>query len=200
MENNTQNQSQNLTPKKSSKSVIATVAVIVIVLVIIAVFFGKGNPGATTGQTASSTMATSTTATTTPVISPVVSSASSTANSGPSLSAPSLIYSVYTDKKSYSQNDQIAMTISVLNNSAESKTFNFVNGCQGNYTIASFNLDQHIRCTPAPTSFVVPPHETESLKIVHYPSVYKLPIGTWPLSVEIIGYGGATIPALTITQ
>lgn len=103
-----------------------------------------------------------------------------------------LLYSVKTDKQSYLQNEQVVITIMVLNNTSETKTFNFPNGCQGTYEVGDFNLLEHTDCLAQPSSFVVASQQAKEVKLVHYPTLYSLPLGKQTIKASIVGYGEAT--------
>jgi len=174
------------------------------VIILIALFaIDKGRsaqPTASSGATATTT-ATSTdiiaTSSSSAYIPPSISTGSTTITG--SLASVPFIYVVSTDKSVYSQNEQIKITISVVNNTASPKMFSFTNGCQGDYSIAGFELGKHITCLQTLSSFVVDAHHEANVPLIHYPSVAKLSVGTWPLYASIVGYGGATT-TVTITK
>jgi|GEM_PF-4319027 hypothetical protein len=116
-----------------------------------------------------------------------------------SITQATLAYSVYLATTTYSQNQQIPIIISVLNLTDKPQTLSFQNGCQGDYTIGDFDMLKHTTCLPAPSSFIVPPHEIKQVKVVHYPTVYKIPVGKYTLRASIVGYGGMSTQ-VTITQ
>ena len=110
-------------------------------------------------------------------------------NSGNSLAGVS--YEVSTDKTEYTQNEPIIVTISINNKTNEEKTFNFNTGCQGSYEVAGFDLSKHVECIQSPSSFTVAPQTSQDIKVTHYPSLEKLPVGTHELTGKVIGYGEA---------
>ena len=110
-----------------------------------------------------------------------------------------LTFAAITAKKSYSQNEKIAVVVEITNNAAATTTLSFKDGCQALYTIDGFDLGQHIRCLPDASTIVIGPHETAQTGVVHYPSVYQLPVGTAIMAVRIVGYGEVDVP-MTITK
>ncbi|MES2215868.1 MAG: hypothetical protein V4481_01055 [Patescibacteria group bacterium] len=101
-------------------------------------------------------------------------------------------YGVTTDKTAYTPNEQIAITVTIYNNSTAPQVFSFKNGCQVSYEVAGFDLAKHVECLPDPSSFALAPKTSEKVKIIHYPALEKLPVGTHVLTGSIIGYGMAT--------
>lgn len=213
--NNNQNQStkgnqqpanQNA-PKKNPTATIVGVVIVILIIIAVAVGFGKGNSGSMSGMSSTTMpdamddMATSTvpapSAASTSTIPSSISNGTSTI--GVALTKVPFIYVISTDKKVYTQKDQINMTISVVNNTSASSTFSFPSGCEGNYTVAGFDLSKHIVCTPGPASFTIAPHHEGDIPLAFYTSVATLPVGTWPLYASVIGYGGATT-TVTITK
>jgi hypothetical protein len=127
---------------------------------------------------------------------PTEKTASSTVETIASLQAklPSnMLYVVGTDKSSYKQDELIHITLTVTNNTKEKSAFSFKNGCQGNYTIETFNLAPHTQCLPNASSFVMEPGETRKISMAHYPSLYKIPVGQHTLTASVIGYGSASL-------
>lgn len=127
-----------------------------------------------------------------------VPSNSSVATSTAGNEAP-LIYAVVTDKQSYKQDEPISIYLSIANVSKKAKEFSFKDGCMGSYTIAGFDSAAHTRCLPNATMFTLPPGELRQIKLVHYPSIEKLPVGTHTLRAYVIGYGGWSTD-VTITK
>ena len=171
---------------------IAVIAIIVVVLIAMAVIhpFGSNKPADSTDLSATSTGAS--------VISVSTGNSSSFAPTA-TISAPTMAFSVTIATSTYKQDEQIPITVSVLNLTGASTTLSFKNGCIGDYQIGDFDMLAHTTCLTAPASFVVPPHEVKQVKLVHYPSVYKLPTGKYTLRASIIGYGGMSVP-ITITN
>ena len=162
-------------------------ALIVIVAIVWAiVYFSHSGTNAPVTSTATSTPA-------------MATSTDATASSTVSAADISFIYKVTTAKTAYKQNEQFDIYVSVMNNTNENKNFNFANGCEGDYKIGSFDLKDHIRCTPDATFFTVPAHEEKVVKLVHYPTVYQIPPGKYTLTATIVGYGGSSVP-ITITK
>lgn len=162
-------------------------ALIVIVAIAAAiVYFGRshGSSAPAVSDTSSATTGTSTDASSSVL---------------PSSADNAVVYEVATAKKSYSQGEQFNILVTIINNTDAAKTFSFKNGCQGNYTIGGFDALAHTRCTPDATMFTVLPHDKATVNLTHYPSVYKIPVGSYTLHAEIIGYGGSNVP-ITITQ
>lgn len=212
MNNNQNNQQQKQAngqaPMKKSSSGVA-IAIIVIVIVLLGGWLGfeKGRSGSMNG-TASSTMPDMTDMSTSTISAPSAPSSTSTIPSSIStgtttvtvpLTQVPFIYVISTDKKTYSQNEQINMIIAVINNTSASSTFSFPTGCQGDYSVAGFDLAKHILCRPGASSFILAPHHEGDIPLAFYPSVATLPVGTWPLYASVIGYGGATT-TITITK
>ena len=188
-----------------------TISIIVVAIIVIGlIYFGRTAPSGSSislETTASSTMAT---ATSTPF---VVSGSSTPAL--PSLSAPQaspsaptaatsasispIAYSVITSTTTYSQNAIIPMFMVISNNGSATTTFDFSDGCQILYMIDGFNLSDHIVCRPGPTSFSLPPHSSVKGEVDHYPSVFKIPPGTYDMVVSLVGYDSVSVP-ITITQ
>lgn len=172
----------------STPKLIGALIVIVIIAAAIIYFSHSGNsnmsPVTVTGTTSTTTLPSN-----------VGASTSTAANL---LNVP-MVYSVRTAKKSYSQNEQFDIYVTVMNNTGEPQNFNFPNGCQGDFTIGDFDMVAHTRCLPDPTMFTVAPHDQASVKLTYYPSIYKIAPGNYTLQAEIIGYGGSSVP-LTITK
>ncbi len=176
----------------SSKKVIASVVGVLAILVIVFLALKTDR----TAEPAASDETNASASSTTPVLTPVTVPASST----PVLSSTSVFaYSVTTPKSSYGQNEQIPMTISVLNLTNEEKTMDFKNGCMADYSIADFDMLAHITCSSGPQSFTIAPHAVKQVYVTHYPSVYVIPAGTYELKGSIVGYGGMSVP-ITITK
>ena len=108
-------------------------------------------------------------------------------------------FAVYLASSTYRTTDVIHMTVAVLNLTDKAQTLTFKDGCQGDYTIGSFDMIQHTTCQPGPTYFTVDPHSVKSVPLAHYPSIYMIPPGTYSLKGTIIGYGSMTAP-ITITN
>ncbi|MDR3558549.1 MAG: hypothetical protein P4L61_03390 [Candidatus Pacebacteria bacterium] len=198
---------------KIQKDIVILVVIVAVIAIVWAAFFGSKNGATqpTSETTATSTVSVSNAASTASPASTVLAS-SSAIQSNPSVimngtstfgivsaTQPFLLYSVTTDKKTYTQNEQIDITLSVLNNSDSVRTFDFVSGCQGTYSIDGFNMLDHMRCLPGPSSAVMPAHGGVTIPLVYYPAVSVLPVGTYPLYASLIGYGGATT-TVTITK
>ena len=110
-----------------------------------------------------------------------------------------LAYSVYVATSTFGQNQIIHITVSVLNLTDASTTLSFKDGCAGDYTIGSFDMIKHTTCLSSPSSIIVPPHGIRQIGLVHYPTVYQIPVGNYTLHAFFVGYGGNSVP-ITITQ
>lgn len=104
---------------------------------------------------------------------------------------PDLTFALLMDKTTYRAGDTIPFTLVIANTTKAPITLNFKDGCQAAYEIAGWKMIDHIVCTQATTSITIAPNSTKSAKIVHYPSVFRIPPGTYTLSAYAIGYGGA---------
>lgn len=179
------------------------VGIIVLVILIISIRHSRvsdsGSVATTTPGTAtSSQMQVSSTVSGAPTLTPIMPSQSATTSTAEINLPKAIIYGVSMDKPSYKQDEQIRITLAIINNTDAAVNYSFANGCQGNYVIDSFDLSAHIRCTESPTAFRVLPHTTQNVKLVHYPSIYKIPVGTHKLTVNVVGYPGVST-SVTIT-
>ena len=165
--------------KKIIGAAVVLLAIIIAVIVVIAVNQGSSSPTTVNVNPLTSTSTASTASSTAPAKDP-------------------LTFMVITAKKSYSQNEKIAVVVEITNNTAATTTLSFKDGCQALYTIAGFDLGTHIRCLPEASTIVIGPHQTEQTGIVHYPSVYMIPVGSYTMAVRIVGYGQIDVP-VTIT-
>jgi len=193
------------TPNQTYRNVV--IAVIVIAVIVIAVI-ALGKPStpvapAAVSETVSTSTSASLMATSTAAASSTDIAIASQSSIPPSAVAPMLTrsawsYSVSMPKKSYSQNEVIPMKVTITNMTDATTSLNFENGCQLSYTVGSFDLSQHMTCISGGTSIVLGPHGTATGEVDHYPSVYKIPVGTTTMAVSVIGYD--TIPlSITIT-
>ncbi len=116
----------------------------------------------------------------------------STSSGGEVTNLAGVTYGVTTDKNAYTANEPINITVSIYNNSDNPQIFSFKNGCQASYEVAGFDLSKHVECLQAQTSFALAPKTSQNVKVVHYPALEKLLVGTHVLTGSIIGYGMAT--------
>ena len=202
------------TPTNNTYRNIIIAAIIIVAVVIAAVALSRPGSPSAVSEDASSTMAGPFAATSTISASPADQSAgmasqAGTVNSPESpASAPSAApihasspwaYSASTAKKSYSQNEVIAVTIKIMNMTDATTSLNFENGCQLSYTIGDFDSSQHTVCIPGGSSIVLGPHAVGTGVVDHYPSVYKIPVGTTTMDVKVVGYTELDLP-IVITQ
>ena len=188
----------------NSKKTLTILVIVVIFLVLIwAALSATRQSAVPVSSTASSSMVTASstgpTKSVQPVLRPSGVSIFPATTSESSLPQGALIYGISTDKESYTQDEVINILVVVINNTLMPKTFNSPNGCQATYSIGSFNMLDHTVCLPNPTSFTVAAHSQQSIKLAHYPSAYKLPVGTYTLTASIVGGGGSS-KQVTITQ
>lgn len=188
-------------------------AIVVVVIIILAVKFGGSSSSSSDTDMGYATDTDATSTVTGPVMNPSDTGTPATTSTptpagdtttGPSVSvgSPSALtfaYSVTVASSTYHQNEQIAMTVSVLNLSKTTQTLSFKNGCIGTYSIGDFNLSDHVTCLATPTSFTVDPGEVKQITLIHYPSVYMIPVGSYTLHASFAGYGGNSVP-VTIVQ
>lgn len=165
----------------------AIIIILAIVWIVLASSHTNSTP--TAPETATSTSTDMTTATST-VSTP----------DAPTLSmGPNIGYSLVVASSSYSQNDRIPMTLTVYNLSDTAQTFNFTDGCEATYTIAGWSQLPHVMCQPNPTMFTLSGHGVIQIPLMHYPLIYKIPVGTHTLTATLIGYGSAS-KTVTITN
>ena len=112
---------------------------------------------------------------------------------------PNIGYSLVLASSTYSQNDRIPMTLTIYNLSDIPQNFSFKDGCEATYSIAGFNELPHILCKPNPTMFTLSGHGVVQIPLMHYPLIYKIPVGTHTITATLIGYGSAS-KTVTITQ
>jgi Ice-binding-like/Intracellular proteinase inhibitor/Putative peptidoglycan binding domain len=119
-----------------------------------------------------------------------------------------LTYTVTTDKKIYTQDEDVKITISALNSNSESQTLNFTDGCQVSYKVGTYDSSAHTMCTKALTSVVIPANSSKEWTLTHRSSDYKIPVGEQRLVAKVAGQGEASVmvtvtasnPTLTVPQ
>jgi len=103
-----------------------------------------------------------------------------------------VIIGVATDKSTYSDNESIKITVSATNNNSSPVTLNFPSACQVEYSVAFYDSAKDTLCAQITTSVYIPANSTHYWNIVHSPSTYKIPSGSFKLQGRVIGYGDAT--------
>jgi len=107
-------------------------------------------------------------------------------------------YSATAEKKSYGQDEQINVAMTITNMTDATTSLNFDNGCELSYTIGGFDFSKHAVCTPGQFSIVLAPHASRTGSITHYPSLYRIPVGSYTMSISVVGYSSVDLP-ITIT-
>ena len=123
----------------------------------------------------------------------------SSASTTSALDSNSLTYGVLIATSTFKQSDIIPMTVVITNKVDTNTVFTFKNGCQASYVVGGFDYLEHTTCLPNPSTFTVASRGSVNLAITHNPSVFKLPVGTYTVKAEVIGYGDVSFP-VTITQ
>ncbi len=111
-----------------------------------------------------------------------------------SVTVNNLTYSVSTDKSVYNQDENIVMTITAKNNTANSQTLNFSTTCQTNYSIGNFNSvgecnSYVINGVSMGGSVVIPAYSSHSWTMTNTPGIHRLDPGTYTVTERVIGYG-----------
>lgn len=112
-----------------------------------------------------------------------------------------LTFKIVTDKKTYTQNEEIKASIIISNNTEEPKTLKFESGCQTNYVITDpdeksvteFSSKDHTYCATYRNNIILPAKSKKQFDMVHNPSDYTLPVGRHAFTARIIGYGEAGV-------
>ncbi len=202
-----------------TRPVLVIVAIVLVIGAIIYFDSSKGTTIVSPDQVVEMSTTTVSTSTTTPVI-PVknpAKTASSTnitvdpktwvSYTGRYVGSDDITFKMITDKREYTAQESIQITLEVSNNSGETQTLKFPTSCQGNYTIVSTGVQQTIvfdsakntACSTYENSVSIPAHSSQKIKLAHEPSVYKLSPGKYAVVGTVIGYGEASAP-ITITN
>ncbi|MEK7575452.1 MAG: ice-binding family protein [Patescibacteria group bacterium] len=115
----------------------------------------------------------------------------------PSVKNP-ITYKLTTNKTTYTQDEDLKITITAFNSNSESQTLNFTDGCQVSYEIANYKSSEHTMCTKALTSVVIPPNSSKDWMLTHRSSDYKIPAGQQKISGKVSGQGEASV-TVTVT-
>lgn len=107
--------------------------------------------------------------------------------------------SVATDKSTYTQGEDIRITLSAHNTSSAPATLDFTSGCQTAYTIAGFHSLAAKLCLQALTSVTIPAMGTYTWEMIHSPAEFMIPAGTRILQGQVVGYDSAQT-TITITE
>ncbi|HTK33280.1 MAG TPA: hypothetical protein VL335_01895 [Candidatus Paceibacterota bacterium] len=172
----------------SNNKIVLSIAVVVIIVVILVIYAFAHK--ATTEEMNADAVATTTD--------------SSLASSTPEISVSSrpgqlLAYYLNIATTTFSQSENIPMTLFVYNLTNAPQELKFKDGCQATYAIGTFDMIKHIDCLPGATSFTIEPHAVRQIGLTHYASVYKIPVGKHDLMTSLVGYGGITT-SVTITN
>lgn len=104
-----------------------------------------------------------------------------------------LSFETLTDKSSYTQDENIIVTVRVKNNSSQSATLNFPSSYQTDYvTDGKFRWSSDKVFAQALTSVALGPSEVKEWRFTHAPAQYKLQTGIHTVIGEIVGYGSAS--------
>lgn len=123
------------------------------------------------------------------------------------ISPDELTFRISTDKKTYTQNEKIQITLTVSNNTSDSQILRFATSCQASYSIAlmndvskiEFDSKTNSACSAYENSITIPAKATKQLKLTHDPIVYRLSVGKHAVTGTVIGYGDSSI-SINVTQ
>ena len=189
----------------NSKKVLIVIAIVIVALLLVwavasrhgQVAIPEAPVASSTAPVASSSMPSTAAASSAPKAAPVLHSVPAV-SSVQSIPQNVIAYSVSTDKRSYAQDEQIHITLVVTNTTNQGVTFASPNGCESDYQIGTFDMIEHTRCTPGIAAITVPAHMQEKFEMTHYPTVYRIPVGTYQLTASVVG-GGSAATEVTIT-
>ena len=105
-----------------------------------------------------------------------------------------LSFEVFTDKTTYTQNEDIIITVRVKNESSQNTTLNFASSKQADYTIGGkFRWSADKLFTQVLTSVPLGPFGIKEWEFIHTAAQYPLSVGTHIITGEVVGYGSASV-------
>lgn len=106
---------------------------------------------------------------------------------------PTVIVSLKTNKDEYNTGDNIHMTLTLLNNSDQTKSLTFPNSCKVSYTIdGEYNSLAAMMCAMMVQTQTVLPHASVSWDLEHEWGSYELSKGQHTITASVAGYGSAS--------